>query len=223
MEINEQSMKTRQEIVTDTIRHAILRGRYRPGDWLDQATLAAELNVSRSPVREALRVLSAEDLLTHYSHRGTMVTRRSLDELAEILFIRQLLEGAAIRRATPHITEATFSDVEDFIAEASECDNAERVLTLNNAFHAALYNSYPQPLLLQEIQAMRNRVAPYNRLYLDGTGQKEAAWTDHQRIYDACRRGDPDTAEAETHAHLVRVFNSIMTYVKQEEASLQDT
>ena len=97
--INRMTLKTREDIVADAVRRAILRGTFKPGEKLDQKTLAAELGVSRSPVREALRTLAAEELVTNIPHRGAVVSERSLEELEELLFIRGMLEGAAARRA----------------------------------------------------------------------------------------------------------------------------
>lgn len=210
MHISPDDMKTRQELVTDAIRAAILRGRFRPGDRLDQTDLADELKVSRSPVREALRILTAEDLVTHYRHRGTVVTERTVDELKELLFIRQLLEGAATKRAVAHMTNDHLRKLEQILDEAEHADNMERVLVLNNEFHTSIYSAYDQRYLMDEIQKMRNKVAPYNRLYLDGPGQKASAWADHRRIYEACAARDADHAAEETCRHLERVFDGII-------------
>lgn len=203
-------MKTRQELVTDAIRMAILKGRFRPGDRLDQTDLAEELRVSRSPVREALRILTAEDLVTHYRHKGTVVTERTISELKELLFIRQLLESAATKRAVAHMTDERLAMLKAIIDEAEHSDNMERVLALNNEFHTTIYNAYDQRYLIDAIQQMRNKVAPYNRLYLDGPGQKAQAWSDHHRIYEACAAHDADAAAEETCRHLERVFDGII-------------
>ena len=203
-------MKTRQELVTDAIRMAILKGRFRPGDRLDQTDLANELHVSRSPVREALRILTAEDLVTHYRHKGTVVTERTEHELRELLFIRQLLEGAATKRAVAHMTDERIVILKQIIDEAEHSNDMERVLALNNEFHSTIYTAYDQRYLIDEIQKMRNKVAPYNRLYLDGPGQKAQAWSDHRRIYEACVAHDAELAAEETLRHLERVFDGII-------------
>lgn len=210
MQFELDDMKTRQELVTDAIRAAILRGRFRPGDRLDQTDLADELKVSRSPVREALRILTAEELLTHYRHRGTVVTERTVAELKELLFIRQLLEGAATKRAVAHMTDERLLVLRQIIEEAESSSNMERVLALNNEFHSTIYEAYDQHYLMAEIQKMRNKVAPYNRLYLDNPGQKSEAWADHRRIYEACAARDPEWAAQETNRHLERVFDGII-------------
>ncbi|MFZ4814136.1 MAG: GntR family transcriptional regulator [Phototrophicaceae bacterium] len=211
LDIDRDHMKTRQALVTDAIRLAILQGKFRPGDKLDQTDLAQELNVSRSPVREALSILTAEDLVTHYPHRGTVVKERSVTELEELLFIRKLLEGAAARRAAPIMTDAQLQNLANIIEEAEQSDDVKRVLHLNNMFHSSIYSAYHQPYLVEHIQQMRNKVAPYNRLYLDGIGQKRAAWDDHRRIYAACLARDGVAAADETCLHLDRVFEGVIS------------
>ena len=72
-----------------------------------------------------------------------------------------------------------------------------------------IYETYPQPILVTTIQQLRNKIAPYNRLYLDAEGRKEAAWADHRRIYEACCNRDAGDAEEQTKAHLQQVFQGI--------------
>lgn len=205
-----QHYKTREEIVTDAIREAILRGQFRPGDKLDQQELADNLGVSRSPVREALRTLVAEDLAIHYPHRGTVVRERTIDELKELLFVRKLLEGAAAKRAAPHIDDQRLRQLEAIIDEAENSTDLERVLTLNNMFHITMYAAVEQPQMISMIQSLRNQIAPYNRLYLEVKDRKETAWREHRRIYEVCRLRDGDLAEKETHQHLEQVFEGIL-------------
>ncbi len=211
LNISNIEMKTREEFVTDALRQAILRGQFRPGDKLDQQELAEQLGVSRSPVREALRTLMAEDLVTQYPHKGAFVTSRSVDELKEILIIRSKLEGAAAERAAPLMDNARLSKLADIIAEAGSTEDIERVLSLNNDFHAIIYAAFPQPHLIDLVQRLRNKVAPYNRIYLDLEGKKESAWSDHEKIYKACVKRDGTKAKEETQKHLEQVFEGILT------------
>ena len=203
-------MLTREEIVAKAIRRAILRGTFKPGEKLDQQELAESLGVSRSPIREALRTLAAEDLVTNIPHRGAVVTERSKDELQELLFMRVLLEGSAARRAAPMIQADQLRRLEGFIATAEKTTEYEELLQLNNDFHTTVYSAFKQPHLINVIQTMRNKVAPYNRIYLDVPKGREKAWEDHYRIYEACVQGDGERAEKETREHLERVFEDIM-------------
>jgi len=203
---------TRGEIVADALRRAILLGAYRPGQRLDQATIAEQLGVSRSPVREALRTLAAEGLIETVPHKGARIPVRGADEVAELHTIRALLEGLAARRAAEVIDDATCDALGAIIDEALETEDHGRLLELNARFHAAIYAVYEQPHLLAMIQQLRNKVAPYIRGYLEIPGLKEAAWADHASILDALRARDADAAQAATKAHILRVGQDIAAH-----------
>lgn len=202
-------LKTREEIVADALRTAIIRGAFKPGEKLDQSDLAERLGVSRSPIREALRTLAAEELVTIVPHRGAVVTERTLAELEELLFIRMMLEGAAARRAAPLMTDEHLRLIEAILLRGEQSDDVEEVLGLNNEFHNLIYEAYGQPILIATIQQLRNKIAPYNRIYLDLDGRKQAAWQDHRIIYEACVSRDGHAAERETICHLEQVFEGI--------------
>ncbi|MEX1143226.1 MAG: GntR family transcriptional regulator [Anaerolineales bacterium] len=202
-------LKTREDLVAAEIRAAILRGTFKPGEKLDQQDLADRLRVSRSPVREALRYLDAEGLITLIPNRGAVVTERSLSELEELYYTRRLLEGEAIERSAPRMEQSTLRKLEDILHKADATDNPEELLWLNNEFHMTTFSAYPQPFILIYTQQLRNMVAPYNRLYLDRAGNKVKAWSDHSRIYEACARHDGEAARAATEGHLDRVVQEL--------------
>lgn len=208
--LNLQHLKPRGELIADAIRSSILRGHFRPGDKLDQQEIANELAVSRIPVREALRTLDAEGMITLIPNKGAVVTERTVEELTELYFIRGVLEGAAAERAAGYMDEKRLVKMESIIEAAERSNDLEKLLNLNNDFHMMLYEAFPQPLTVDLIQQLRNKVAPYNRLYLDLAGSnKAAAWADHRRIYEACRLKDPELAKTETQQHLNRVLNTL--------------
>jgi DNA-binding GntR family transcriptional regulator len=92
---NTTPIQTREDFVIDELREAIVRGHFKPGEKLDQEEIAELLNVSRIPVRQALRTLTAEGLVKMYPHRGAVVAELSREELEEIYFLRGVLEGVA--------------------------------------------------------------------------------------------------------------------------------
>lgn len=210
--LDPQNLKPRGELIADAIRLSILQGHFRPGDKLDQQEIADELAVSRIPVREALRMLDAEGMITIIPNKGAIVTVRTLEELSELYYIRGVLEGSAAERAAGHMDEQRIESMKAIIKLAKQTNELNRLLKLNNDFHMLLYKAYPQPLTVNLIQQLRNKVAPYNRIYLDLAGSnKAAAWDDHRRIYEACRLRDPEQAKYETQRHLDRVLETIVS------------
>lgn len=203
------SLQTRKDVVATAIRDAILRGRFRPGEKLDQQQIADELDVSRSPVREALRALDVEGLITLIPNRGAIVTERSLTELEELYFTRGVVEGLAIQRSAPLMDEKTLWKIESIFEAAEHTDDYGELLALNNDFHMLTYSTYDQPFISDFIQQLRDMSAPYNRLYLDSAGGVEAAWKDHKRIYEACKKRDGELAKKELERHLENVIRKI--------------
>jgi DNA-binding GntR family transcriptional regulator len=209
--MNLQDLKPRGELIADAIRSSILRGHFRPGDKLDQQEIADELAVSKIPVREALRTLDAEGMITMIPNKGAVVTERTVEELSELYFIRGVLEGAAAERAAVHLDNERLENMKSIIELAGQTNEADQLLALNNDFHMLLYNAFHQPLTVNLIQQLRNKVAPYNRMYLDLAGSnKAAAWDDHRRIFEACRLKDPKLAKKETQRHLDSVLKAIV-------------
>lgn len=208
--IDSDALKTREELVADAIRLSILRGAFSPGEKLDQQQLAKQLGVSRSPVREALRTLSAEGLVTTIPNRSAVVTERTLQELEELYFIRGVLEGVAVERSAPHMDDQILDQMANILDKADALDDLEELLFLNNEFHIAAYSAVDQPFFMNYIQQLRNMVAPYNRLFLDQVGSKDLAWADHRRIYEACLKRDGALAKTEVEKHLEQVFHRIV-------------
>ena len=211
------NLQTREEMVAHAIRNAILTGHFKPGEKLDQQDLANSLGVSRSPIREALRTLAAEELVTNFAHRGVVVTERTVEELEELLFMRMMLEGAAAKRGANAMTADRLSSIEKIVVAGESSTDPNELLKLNNDFHNAIYEAFDQPVLIAHIQQLRNKIAPYNRVYLEVEGRKEQAWADHRHIYEACAKRDGKAAEQETKKHLEQVFEGILSFHKELE------
>lgn len=208
-------LHTRERFVADKIREAILYGYFKPGEKLDQTEIAESLKVSRSPVREALRTLAAEELIKVYPHRGAVVAELSTREIQEIHFIRTILEGTAARYAAPIMDDKRLAKLQTILDTANQTSNYNRILELNHDFHNTIYTSLDQPRLLSLINSLRNLVAPYIRLYLDNSPtNREIAWAAHRRIYEACLDRDAARAEKETQEHLKQVCEGILKSMK---------
>ena len=208
-------LQTREGFVANKIREAILYGYFKPGEKLDQTEIAESLNVSRSPVREALRTLAAEELVKVYPHRGVVVTELSSEEIEEIHFIRGMLEGTAARGAAPMMDDERLAKLQTILHTANQTSNYNQILQLNHDFHNTIYTTTNQPRLLLLINSLRNLVAPYIRLYLDNSpANREIAWTAHRRIYKACLDRNAARAEKETQEHLRQVCEGILKAMK---------
>lgn len=180
------------------LRARILSGAIPPGSWLRQEELAAELSVSRMPVRVALTLLGEEGLVELLPHRGGRVPPLSLDDLEEIYAARLGLEGLAARRAAQRISAETLEALRLQLPSLAALCNAgdlEHYLREDRAFMLACYGASGRPRLVAHVASLRDRAQRYLRLVFVGADHKR--WLDHSyQLFQACAAHDPDAAEA---------------------------
>src|SRR5215831_6943779 len=140
--------KTVAAAAAEALRGRILAGELKEGSQLRQEVLAAELGVSRIPLREALRLLEGEGLVTIVPHRGAVVSVLSPEEIGELFDLRVLIEPDLIRRAIPNMTAEDLREAEDTLAgykSAFAQRNVESWGSLNTRFHTVLYRAAGRP------------------------------------------------------------------------------
>jgi len=216
-------LQTRQEIVADRLRDAILRGEMHPGQRLDQNEIAAMLKVSRSPIREALRTLAAEGLVEGIPHHGVVVAELSPDELEEILSIRAVLEGMAARLGVPKMDVERIKTLESILVELKQTTNLDQWIELNHLFHFTIYQPANRPRLLALIENLRNTVAPYMRQYIASSEHMREAATSHRLIFDACVKRDPALVEQEIKKHVAAVRAGVLVSAQALKMSTEET
>lgn len=211
---NNHVLQTREKFVADQLREAILRGYYKPGQKLDQTEIAESLNVSRSPVREALRTLAAENLVQMYPHRGAVVATLSVEELEEIYFLRGTLEGVAVRLATSKIGQPHLTQLKTILEKMNQTSDLDEWLELNREFHNTIYEVINRPRLLSIIQSLRNISAPYTRQYISSPEHLRETQLGHQHILEALHDRDGERAEEETKKHLKVLCDRVLVSVE---------
>jgi DNA-binding GntR family transcriptional regulator len=191
------------DIVYETLRRDIAYGRYKPG-VLRIRPLAERFGVSATPIREALRRLEAEGLVT-LSNRRIMVRAVSADELCEIFAVRLVLESFAVSEAAkrPHDDE-DMAQLEALLDEmdATAGRDPDRWRECNQEFHMRLYGMAGNARLLSMIDALWVAVEPYLRLYVHAVPGLAADQDDHRIIYAAVREGRADDAAEALRTHL---------------------
>ncbi len=212
--------KTREEYVADHVRDAILRGELRAGERLDETSIAALLNVSRTPVRSAVRNLAAEGLVEVYPHRGAVVSGLSPEELEEVYHVREMLEGSAARLAAPNVDPKRLALLESILSEMEATVDPNSWLELNNRFHDGVYEAAHRPRMLSIIEYVRNIATPNMRVFIDSPGFTDSSNREHRRILEACAKRDGERAQAEVQKHLRSVC---ATTVRFTEAGKPDS
>jgi DNA-binding GntR family transcriptional regulator len=189
--------RTVADEVLSRLRTRILSGALAEGSALRQDALAAELGVSRIPVREALTQLEAEGLVRLEPHRGAFVTALAPEEVAELFEMRAALEPALLRRAVPRQTAADLAEAAaalDAFEAALAVGEADRWGELNWRFHEALYRPAARARTMRLVQELNNNAGRYVRLHLGLAGVRPRADADHRELLALCRKGDAEAA-----------------------------
>jgi len=199
--------------VTDRIRTSLLRGDLAPGARLRQDRLAAELGVSKIPVREALQRLAAEGLAVFESNRGFAVRALTSAEASEIYGLRKALEPALLRRAIPRLNRVDMARAEEALEDA-EAPPGES----NWAFHAALYGASGWARGVAMVASLHVAVAPYLVLYERGLDAAETSARQHRSLLGHCREGSVEEAVAVLDEHLEMASSSLCAFLERARA-----
>jgi DNA-binding GntR family transcriptional regulator len=193
--------------IADALRAAILDGRYQPGERIRQEEVAARSGASRIPVREALRMLASEGLVTLVANTGAWVTRLSLDECVETYLIRERLEPLLLRASLPKLDEAAVGRLELLITsmEAPGTTVAD-FLRADREFHLSSYAGAPPGEMAQIIGRMWNTTQHYRREFskLAAGAGMGVTHLEHRLLLDCIGRRDADDAERILVMHIRR-------------------
>ncbi|MFF5973520.1 GntR family transcriptional regulator [Streptomyces sp. NPDC012769] len=189
--------RTAQQFVLEELRRAITTGELRPGDPIRQDSLAARLDVSRVPLREALKALEAEGLVVHHVHRGYFVAELSLADLEEIYRIRRLLETEAVRAALRRMPDGLIGSlgrIQADVERAAAAGDVTAMAEANRRFHFALVEASGMPRLVRLIATLWDATDAYRALYYAEDPHREAAVHEHRAIISAVTESDEAAA-----------------------------
>lgn len=204
---------TASDIILKFIRDSIADGSLDEGEPIRQDDVARLFNVSKIPVREALKRLEAEGLVEFQRNKGAIVTSVSEPEIAQIFETRAILESSAIRLSVPHMTPETFAEAAAFCdAFARETDVAQWS-ALNWQFHSRLYLDAQRPFLVRTIRAVNDRLERYLRIQLALSHGQGTADREHRDILAACKAGDSEKAGALVHANIMGACASLLHHL----------
>ncbi len=208
--------KTRHEAAAERIRRGIMDGEYKPGQRLKQQELARQFGCSVIPIREALHQLAAEGFVVLDPQKGARVADLNSKRLEEMYEVRVRLEGWAAGLAARRMTSEAAARIRTILDKMNRPDiSVSEWLTLNWEFHDSLYACTGQEFLRKLISNMRLTLESYLRLDLAKVHSYDAGRRDHRRIFHACLRGDAKAAERYTAAHLHRVGQGIVAYLRR--------
>ena len=178
-------------------------GQFKAGDRLVPEEIAAQLGMSRMPVRDAFRRLATQELLTIRPNRGAVVRGLNQDEAVEVFEMRAVLEGLAATVAMNRIGAPEIAELERRLDAMDRCaDNISDWVTAHRDFHLFLCGFSGRPRLLAQIAALHVAIEPHMRLWLQAAEKPQASREDHGLIIDALRRRRPELVEAVVRDHV---------------------
>ncbi len=191
--------------VADMLRDMIMTGKLKEGDKINEGKLCSKMGISKTPLREALRVLSVEGLIELVPNRGSFVTKPTLEEITEMFDIMSLLEGFCARSACQKMSEDDFSQLEKFHAQLEEnfeLRNQEGYIRMNNEFHSYLQELAGNRTLNQIVSGLRKKILLYRFQSLNMRERFKNSIEEHRQLLDAFRQRDHEKAEMLMRVHL---------------------
>jgi DNA-binding GntR family transcriptional regulator len=192
--------------IANSLRDAILSGRYSPGSRLRQEDIAEQFDASRIPVREALRTLQADGLVTIVANTGAWISRLSLAECREMYQIRERVEPLLLKYSQPLLTPEDLARLESLVQQMETAADVETFLRLDREFHMLTYSRGETLILGPTVERLWNSTQHYRRAFtklLDPRGNA-VIHHEHNLLVAALQRTDVDEAERVLFGHIRR-------------------
>lgn len=202
------------DYIVDALREAIRDGTLPDGAVLNQVAIAERFGVSRVPVREAMRQLQAEGLISAHAHRRAVVRTLGVEGIAEIYDVRGMLEGYLAERAVPEVDTARLRRLQAIEHEMREVADHARWLKLNARFHDTLYEPSGAEIARELSDQLRTRVERYVNLWTDGRGiqRNREAGKEHREILDAVSSRDAQRARQLIERHILHTRDQLIDH-----------
>nr|WP_249798499.1 GntR family transcriptional regulator [Bradyrhizobium zhengyangense] len=208
--MDNQQRPSATETVRKLLRADILAGTFAPGEQLRQEELADKFGTSRIPVREALRHLEAEGLVTLLNNRGAKVVSFTSAEVIELMEIRIALECRALRLAIPNMIQSDFDEAKRILVEYDKKSDPAQWAEMNWKFHETLYIPCNLPRLLSLIEGNYGQVSLFVRAQVSMASGKKTPQEEHVDILKACRAGNVEKAVDLLEAHISNTKKALM-------------
>lgn len=209
--------KTSEDLVTETLRAAILDGEFQRGDRIVQEDWANRLQVSRMPIREALKRLEFEGLVKNEPRRGAIVYPISINDIEEIYALRSMNESLAVEKALPYLTDEDFDAMEEILTEMEDMaltkESFDHYSSLNQLFHKKLMEKCPWKRVLHNTEILRNHyLAIKSPMIL--TRYTDKAKMEHRQILAAARSGEVTLLKKIVEYHIERNKNDLIANIQ---------
>jgi len=194
-----------RDVVFNTLREGILTGELKPGERLMEIHLAARLGVSRTPIREAIRMLELEGLVTMVPRRGAEVADISKQDLVDVLEVRRALDVLAVTLACERITDEEIEELKIAAEEFVRCTKTEEATTIAKAdvrFHDIILMASKNKRLIQMVNNLADRIFRYRLEYIKDSEKHKGLIEEHSIIMDSVINRDKEKAKKYVEMHI---------------------
>lgn len=209
--------------VFNALRDAILMGELKPGERLMEIHLANKLGVSRTPIREAIRMLEQEGLAVTIPRKGAQVARMTEKDLLDVLEIRDALDQLAVADACERMTDEHFRELEESVKsfiEVTKTKDVRAIVTADEDFHNLIYEATNNPKLQQITRNLKEQMYRYRYEYVKQDKDYSDLISDHTKIIDGLRRKDVEYVKSVMHEHLQNQVNSVKKVIREQNEDM---
>ncbi len=203
-----QNHRPLREIVYEELKMQILKGQIVPGTRMMEVEMAEEMGVSRTPIREAIRKLEKEGLVTIEPRKGAYASQISTKDMVDILEVRQNMEGLAAHYAALRMNDdqkKKLAEIADAYNKAVVENNTPDMIKYDTAFHHLIVEGSGNKMLVHMIEQLQELVLRFRYLYYDDFKRAEKMPREHKVIYEAILTGDTDKARKAADVHIDRL------------------
>lgn len=211
--------KSMREKVYDLLKQMIIDGVIQPGERIIETEYSNKFQISRTPIREAIRMLELEGLVESQATGGVIVKILTTEEISEIYKIRIALEGLIIEEVIKKGTSQDIKKIEKVLKDtkkALDAKDIERVFQLFTEFNHSLYSVANLPKVTNMINNINLYLKRFRKLSIDNSSRKEEAFEDHLRILEAIKRKEISSAITINRMHLEKSMNFILSKLSTE-------
>jgi len=211
--IDKRDLRPTRDIVFDLLRKAILNGKLISGERIMETSIAQELNISRTPVREAFRKLEAEGLIEYYPKKGSIVKGITKDDIIEIYEMREVLEGLATRLACKYIKDDEIRDLKDTLKQMEIADkNKEYDLffSIHDKYNTIIIDAAGNKRLKNSLLPLYDYIASFRRITLLQDERRSTSLLDHKKIVELIELRDENKAEEYCRNHIRKAKETLL-------------
>lgn len=206
-----------RDVVFNTLRQAILKGELKPGERLMEIQLAQRLGVSRTPIREAIRKLELEGLVTMVPRKGAEVAQISEKSLRDVMEVRKALEGLTIQLVCARINDDIVKELNDAHIQFKEAVNSKDLTVIAEsdvAFHDVIYNATDNDKLIQILNNLREQMYRYRIEYIKDPKSHAKIIEEHEEIIRNIKTNNVDEGIKSIHKHIENQELAVVTKIK---------